>query len=392
MLKRKDYLVELFLGLGLGFGYLTSLRFAGPIGFPEIFVLLALFAMIFKNPYLLFRYRNNKESLFRAYIVFSNVIILPLATCLVVLFSSYHYGSAPQYVISFIIGIVLMFYIVDAIVQNKIDIPLMVKIFAFAFIASNFIAIYFFGDLVGNYDDLRYTGGAENPNQLIFYAATLSLLVVVYLEKLSFYLIPLIIFVVFKAKSDAYNLMLFVILFSYVFFAIFFARKINFRSRLFLFVSFCLIGFLFIITNYGQEIADIWLAADEGDLRTSLMKNALEALYLSPLTGFGAGSFSGIDNPFEGSEAHNTFLDFAVQFGIIYSLLIYWLIFKALFISLRNRKILIAAFIMGFIVSGLFHFSARHFVFWVELAVLYSYAFYSEVKPRDKKLLQTSFN
>lgn len=387
-ISNKNYWVEIFLGLGLGLGFLTSLRLAGPVGLPEILVMLGLLLLIKKNPHLLLRYRKNKESFFKAYIVISNVLILPLVTCVVALVSMYKNGSSPQYVLSFIIGVTLMFYLADAIFKAKINMPVMVSIFAGAFIISNLIAIYLFGGSVGAAEDLRYSGGAANPNQLIFYAATLSLLAVVYLRRFSFVLVPAIIFVVLKAKSDAYNLMLFVILFCYVFFAIFFANKMAYGIRLFLAGSFMAVVSIFSIGYFGDEIAVIWLAADEGDGRVSLMINALKAVYHSPLTGFGAGSFSGILNPFEGLEAHNTFLDFAVQFGVIYPLFIYWLIFKALLISLQKRQILISAFIMGFIVSGLFHFSARHFVFWVELAVLYCYAFYSDEEYRSKNIAQ----
>jgi hypothetical protein len=387
-INTKNYWVEIFLGLGLGLGFLTSLRLAGPVGIPEILVVLALLLLINKNPYLLLRYRKNKESFFKAYIVFSNVIILPLVTCVVVLLSNYKNGSSPQYVLSFIIGMALMFYLADAILKDKINMPVMVLIFAGAFIISNLIAIYFFGGSVGAAEDLRYRGGAENPNQLIFYAATLSLLAVVYLRSFSFILVPAIIFIVLKTKSDAYNLMLFVILFCYVFFVIFFTKKISFVKRLFWAGSFMAVVLLISVVKFGEEIGDIWLAADEGDGRVLLMMNALKAVYHSPLMGLGAGSFSGLDNPFEGSEAHNTFLDFAVQFGIVYPLFLYWMIFKALFISLRRRQILVSVFIMGFIVSGFFHFTARHFVFWVELAVLYCYAFYSDEKYRSKNITQ----
>ena len=49
----------------------------------------------------------------------------------------------------------------------------------------------------------------------------------------------------------------------------------------------------------------------------------------------------------------------------------------AMFKKLEDREFLVAAFIVGFIVSGLFHFSARHFTFWVEFSVFYIYIFHN---------------
>lgn len=115
------------------------------------------------------------------------------------------------------------------------------------------------------------------------------------------------------------------------------------------------------------------------------MKNAFLASVRSPLFGFGAGSFSGIFGPFNGFEAHNTFLDFAMQFGFIYPLMIYGIMVAALFHLLKRRQFLVAAFVVGFIESGLFHFSGRHFTFWVELAVFWYYAFAGVGRKSDAR-------
>ena len=39
---------------------------------------------------------------------------------------------------------------------------------------------------------------------------------------------------------------------------------------------------------------------------------------------------------------------------------------------------LIASFMVAYILTGLFHYTARHFVFWVEFSVFYFYVFYQE--------------
>lgn len=384
--KNKNYYwTELILGLGLGLGYLTSLRFLGPVGVPEILTLFALLSLIISNSSSLIKYHSKNEYFFKIYILSATFFIMPLTTAVVYYFADHIVGSAPQYILSFMMGIILMFYLSSAIHKNIINMRVVSLVFLISFILSNLVAIYFFGIDVGADEGDRYTGGAKNPNQLIFYAATLSLLLVVYFKKLSFIAVPIIAFIVLKAKSDAYNLMLFVVIFSYVFFRVFFANKINFRKKIIFSLLFALISFVFILSNFSEDISNMWSSADEGDGRILLMINAIKAFSYSPLFGFGAGSFSGTVNPFEGSEAHNTFLDFTVQFGLIYPLVLYWFIFKALIVSLKRKEILASSFIMGFIFSGFFHFSARHFVFWVELAVLYGYVFYSGVNLKMKK-------
>ena len=45
-IPRKFNPLEVLLGLGLGFGYMTSLRFAGPVGIAELMILFALILLI----------------------------------------------------------------------------------------------------------------------------------------------------------------------------------------------------------------------------------------------------------------------------------------------------------------------------------------------------------
>ena len=42
------------------------------------------------------------------------------------------------------------------------------------------------------------------------------------------------------------------------------------------------------------------------------------------------------------------------------------------------RLLFQAAFMLGYIVSGLFHFTGRHFFFWVEMAIFLYYIFYDQ--------------
>lgn len=375
MKKINNYALELFLGVGLGLGFLTSFRFLGPVGLPEIFILSALLILIKRDPMFLFKFKMDREGLFKIFIVIFTFFVMPIATCIIYFLTDLSGGSTPQYVISYMLGVSLMFYLAAAIKNNKINMNLVVILFWFSFVIANFLGFYIFGLNMDADEGLRYSGGASNPNQLSFYAATLSLLSVVFFKKLSILLIPVIIFFVSKSNSDAYNLMLFSIFFTYFFLVVFYPNKKYFKIKISILFISCFILSVILVYEFGSVMNDIWLAADEGNVRISLFENAWNAITYSPIFGFGAGTFSGVNNPFENMEAHNTFLDFSMQFGVIYSVMIYWVIISSLIVTLRENKKIISSFLIGFLISGLFHFSGRHFVFWVEMAVLCNYAF-----------------
>ncbi len=361
--------IETLLGLGLGFGYMTSLRFLGPVGVSEIFILFSILLLFKKFYFRLFNFGLNFKGFIKGYLFASIFLIAPLVTLAV--YSSSDLPSTPIYILSFIMGWMLSFLLVEAI-DHGFDMSKMTFWFALVFISTNLITFLFFPQLL---EEVRYTGAAENPNQLLFYATSLSLLVILYQKKLAFLLIPSITYITVKTGSDAYLLTLFITIFAYLYFSLFFYTKINFKIKIILNIIFFFTILYWIQLYYSENIINIWKAADQGGTRTILMLNALDVVLQAPLIGYGYGSFSGIIEPFEGWEAHNTFLDFSMQFGVIFPILIYTVFFVYLFKLLKNKNFFIAAFVLAFIVSGFFHFTGRHFNFWVEFAIFYSYIF-----------------
>ena len=361
----------IFLGIGLGSGFLTSLRFFGSIGISEIIILFCILVLMKKNGRALYRFRNDTESKIVIYFLFSVMLVLPFVTVTTYFLSDYS-TSDPKYIISFIMGVFLMILLTHAIRKNQIDAKKLTLWFAFTFIIANLISLYVFNLGV---DSGRYKGGANNPNQLLFYASTLSLMIIVYQRKLSIIFFPIMIFIMLKTKSDAYMLSLVLIVVTYAYLKVMHLKKINLTTNIVLNFIVLMVTLYFAFTQYGNTIENIWVEADEGDSRRDLMMHGLIASLHSPLFGFGAGSFSGISAAFQGSEAHNTFLDLSMQFGFIFPLVVYGIIFSVFFLAIKKRDYLFAAFIVGFIESGLFHFSGRHFIFWVELSIFMSYLF-----------------
>ena len=59
-IKRNFFRVETILGLGLGLGYLTSLRFTSVIGVPEILILISILFLFMKNKH----FTNKEDKIF----------------------------------------------------------------------------------------------------------------------------------------------------------------------------------------------------------------------------------------------------------------------------------------------------------------------------------------
>ena len=171
--------LEFLLGTGLGLGYMTSLRFFGPVGASELLILLSLLLLFAKQGKSLFMFEKGLAGAIKIYMITAIFIILPIMTLTNILFLGLN--VAPEYIISFMMGIALAFLIVEALRSKIIHMPEVVFWFALIFLVTNFISLTFFaGSLASSSPDtVRYSGAADNPNQLMFYASCLSLFLVV---------------------------------------------------------------------------------------------------------------------------------------------------------------------------------------------------------------------
>ena len=267
-------------------------------------------------------------------------------------------------------GGVLVFLLSNASQFNEFNFSRLTLFFFYAFVGTNLITFIFFPSLI---DVTRYTGGAENPNQLAVYASSLSLLLLIYQRKLAIIGIPMI-----NNKNEfkhvaIFKSILFLTIIFYLLFVFFFHSKHKFSLRVIFFLIISTIVFSVLINVYSDELLEIWLIADPGNSRVTLIRNGLEVASQSPIVGWGVGSFSG-NRPFGAYEAHSTPIDLAMQFGIIFPILIYSIMIVAMF-----RKIMDKEYENNYneLLPGEVHFTARHFTFWVELSIFYSYIFHN---------------
>ena len=73
---------------------------------------------------------------------------------------------------------------------------------------------------------------------------------------------------------------------------------------------------LSVYTIIQDGITDISDEGNQGSIRYAVWKNGWEAIKVSPILGLGTSGFPGVDDPFKGMEAHNTFIDFGHKYWI----------------------------------------------------------------------------
>lgn len=141
---------------------------------------------------------------------------------------------------------------------------------------------------------------------------------------------------------------------------------------LFFFVITGIIMFLNYYYIFVREgIDDIYDNGGQGDDRINRWIIALKTLNYSPLFGFGPGSYGGRAVSFENEEVHNTYLDLALNAGIL-GVIIFLLLLFDVFRSLGNNKFLKSG-LLALCVCIVFNFYLRHPFFWVNIMILLSF-------------------
>ena len=387
---RRFFFIEILLGIALGTGHLTSLRFFGKIGFSEIlFLVIAMLLSIFYLKKVL-TFSRTYESVVKLFFLSSVFFVTPILTVAVYLLTDLN--SSPFHTISFMISLSLVFLLIEAR-KDGFDFKNTTLCFFIVFMSLHFIT-YFIYPIENIRYNYVYTGGANNPNQIVYYSQSLSLLLIVFFKKYSLFLLPPIILLTLQVNSDAYLYGLILALAFYVFFHFIYITKYSVNKNILIFTMPIVLISSLLSYIFFDELADIWRVAG-GHGRSVLYWNAFEVIKTSPIIGYGVGSFSGKVVPFTGTEAHSNIFDLATNFGIFFTFAVYFIMVKAVLIAINRHDFLVAAFMISFIITGIFHYTARHFIFWVEFSIFYYYAFYlkdlaSKDNSKNSKFIQVS--
>jgi len=165
------------------------------------------------------------------------------------------------------------------------------------------------------------------------------------------------------------------------------ANKIFLRLACFVFLFMCgVVAVLYskanvLITGYVNNF--ITSDGGQGESRLVLWSNAILAIEKSPFVGFGPGSFSGYNGPFGKEEAHNIFIDIGTNTGVIGGVIFFIFLFSLLVFSVVRKRRFSGALLASLISYSLFHYTLRMPIFWCVCAFVVADLFESSASRRE---------
>ncbi len=229
---------------------------------------------------------------------------------------------------------------------------------------------------------IQFSGLSNNPNQFAFYLLVyLYFISLYYKEKFfNFFLFSLV--TGFATQSEAfvisYIFLIILIIFNMI------SKKLSnknfFFSILFVFIIIIFFSFYFQIIDYL-----IHYFKEEKITRLNLILDSLSLISENIFKGFGPGAFVSLENSGENLvfyEAHNTILDYSIQFGIIVPIIVYLIITYSTYIMFKKKDFFPCFTLWSIIIFSQFHYIGRHFIFYLILGITIIY-----IKKNFKKKL-----
>jgi O-antigen ligase len=356
-----DKFSAFLLSVVLVFTVATNVRFSDSIGVSEILAGIYL-SVRFLSIYILGIVSNR--SLWGFFFIF----------LLILLFGSmFSLLSNKNVLLRDLAAYLYCFILVVTAYDNLIRSKYMVTFFSlsFIFVSSAYLLVtevssHFIPSFM--YENFRLSGLSANPNQL----ALLVLVTFCYLLSFGKELLSskwligaLYVFYIYIALRTVSEALLISLFLGVAFLGV--ANYVRFSLRNFYYFSFssaaiiCFFAVLSYFTikyfNFFDVLFDAVNINNQGSDRFILWFNGVESIKDSPLLGNGPGAHSGFYGPFEGVEAHNTFIDMLSQVGLIGTIVFFIFTFY-----LYHKGSLVDNASSFFIIIVLFSFSFFHFV------------------------------
>ncbi len=366
----KIFRIELFLGISLATAFLTNLRLISVLGLSEIILIICLTVLFLKyfSSIIFNTYPNDKVFFVKLYLSLAIIIILPLNT----------FSSAineinrifPEDIFIFILNLLLLLTIIEAY-KDKLNLKFISQTFVSLFIVSVIFAFILLPTKLSYYGGIRFTGGANDPNQICIYVIFAIYFSSMYFRNYFLLLFIPLCFLGVITKSDAFDLSYYIGIGVFFFLHLFYIKSLSFYVNFAIYLAITLIIF-FIYLPYENLILYIYDFISSGDgpgSRNKLIDNSLAVIASSPIVGYGAGAFSG-GVPFGEKEAHNTILDLSMIFGVLVPSILYFLKYKYIKLLIQSQHYLLASTTIMIVIFSLFHFIGRHPIYWVFIAII----------------------
>jgi O-antigen ligase len=125
------------------------------------------------------------------------------------------------------------------------------------------------------------------------------------------------------------------------------------------------------IVERAQQVAQgLYEKQGQGDTRFTVWSHGIDAIMHSPLVGLGPGAHSGFAGPFEGLEAHNSFIDWGTSTGLTGVLLLLSLLFWCVWRAVSARAFALLGVALAVIIDSFFGYSLRQPVYWLFLLLV----------------------
>ena len=366
-------LFNFFFAFSIAFILQSKFRFIPGIGLGEIGLLLIIFSsffLCFKDPSKIPTVRTTP---FLYLIIFYVLFILFLVTTLNFYLATP--GNSFRDYFAYLLS-ALMLFSLSVHKEKVIDIAVMLVPITLGLITYQ----YFLGNYSITYEQhgsfIRFTGGANNPNQLALYLVCLISISFIFVKQtyIKYLYILACIFFGLLSFSDAFLAYLLIAGLTYLG-VILYPKRFNYLGISGYLLLFSLIFFIFneqIISLFIEE----WSIRDQGNTRLTLYENGLKAWASNPFTiifGNGAGSFSGFYGPFQVVEAHNGPIDILAMGGLLGFIILFVYPIRLLYKSFLMNERLFFSISLGLLFFFFLHYLMRHPVYWFTLFLMYLY-------------------
>jgi len=130
------------------------------------------------------------------------------------------------------------------------------------------------------------------------------------------------------------------------------------------FIGALLLSFGPLVSFASSRLSEIYEEGGQGSERIDRWEFGVSVLESAPIVGFGPGSFSGRNGPYEGHEAHNTPIDWAASTGFVGLGLLIALVVVAVVRAARRRSYTDLIVLAGLTVFSQFHYVLRQPLCW----------------------------